>query len=197
LMLGRIGVNLFPAQAHSPQLLTDVEDALSASGLPSELLELEITENAALNVEDSSITLRKVQELGVLLAFDDFGTGYASLNHLTRFPIWRIKIDRSFINRITHSNEDAAIVRSLIAMAHNLGLRVVAEGVERDEQAVFLLKEGCEEAQGYLYARPLSAADFEVYLQGRRLARTDEPGRGHNTGGNEQKSTSRRKLRRA
>jgi diguanylate cyclase (GGDEF)-like protein/PAS domain S-box-containing protein len=196
LMLGRIGVNLFPAQAHSPQLLTDVEDALSASGLPAELLELEITENAALNVENSSATLRKVHDLGVLLAFDDFGTGYASLNHLTQFPIWRIKIDRSFINRITHSNEDAAIVRSLIAMAHNLGLRVVAEGVESDEQTAFLLKEGCEEAQGYLFARPLPAIDFETYLRGRHLARADELGRGHDMGGNE-RSTSRRKLRRA
>jgi diguanylate cyclase (GGDEF)-like protein/PAS domain S-box-containing protein len=123
LMLNRMGVNLFPAQAHSQDLLRDVEDALRATGLPADLLELEITENAALNFEDSNTTLRKVQALGVRLAFDDFGTGYASLNHLTRFPIWRIKIDRSFVNRITNSVEDAAIVRSLIAMAHNLGLR--------------------------------------------------------------------------
>ena len=170
LLLDRIGVNLFPAQAHSQDLLKDVEDALRASGLPAATLELEITENAALNFEDSSATLRKVQALGVRLAFDDFGTGYASLNHLTRFPIWRIKIDRSFVNRITNSIDDAAIVRSLIAMAHNLGLRVVAEGVETDAQAAFLLKESCEEAQGYLYAKPLPATEFELYLRGHHLA---------------------------
>jgi EAL domain-containing protein (putative c-di-GMP-specific phosphodiesterase class I) len=138
----------------------------------------------------------------VRLAFDDFGTGYASLNHLTRFPIWRIKIDRSFVNRITNSVEDAAIVRLLIAMAHNLGLRVVAEGVETEAQAAFLLKEQCEEAQGYLYARPLPAAEFETYLKGRRLglpaegALDEEPLRGRGLAAAAQSAPPRRKLRR-
>jgi diguanylate cyclase (GGDEF)-like protein/PAS domain S-box-containing protein len=201
-MLKRIGVNLFPAQAHSPDLLKDVEEALRASGLPADSLELEITENVALNFEDASATLRKVQATGVRLAFDDFGTGYASLNHLTRFPIWRIKIDRSFVNRITNSVEDAAIVRSLIAMAHNLGLRVVAEGVETEAQAAFLLKEQCEEAQGYLYAKPLPAAELEMYLKGRRLglpgegALEEEPLRGRGLAADAQTSPPRRKLRR-
>jgi diguanylate cyclase (GGDEF)-like protein len=170
LMLQRIGVNLFPAQAHADELLRDVQDALEATGLSADVLELEITENAALNVEDSNTMLRKVQALGVRLAFDDFGTGYASLNHLTRFPIWRIKIDRTFVTRVTNSVEDAAIVRSLIAMAHNLGLRVIAEGVETEAQAAFLLREQCEEAQGYLYAKALPAAEFEHYLRGRSLS---------------------------
>jgi EAL domain-containing protein (putative c-di-GMP-specific phosphodiesterase class I) len=120
-MLKRIGVNLFPAQAHAKELRHDVEDALWVTGLAADSLELEITENVALNFEDSNATLRKVQASGVRLAFDDFGTGYASLNHLTRFPIWRIKIDRSFVDRVTNSLGDAAIVRSLITMAHNLG----------------------------------------------------------------------------
>ncbi len=202
LPLDRIGVNLFPAQARSRDLLKDVEDALWATGLPAGTLELEITENAALNFEDSSATLRKVQALGVRLAFDDFGTGYASLNHLTRFPIWRIKIDRSFVNRITNSIDDAAIVRSLIAMAHNLGLRVVAEGVETEAQAAFLLKESCEEAQGYLYAKPLPAAEFEVYLRGHHLALPTEgtlgsrPDCGHGIARDARKPSSRRELRR-
>ena len=202
LMLTRIGVNLFPAQAHSQDLLKDVEDALRATGLPADVLELEITENAALNFEDSNTTLRKVQAMGVRLAFDDFGTGYASLNHLTRFPIWRIKIDRSFVNRVTNTVEDAAMVRSLIAMAHNLGLRVVAEGVETEAQAAFLLKESCEEAQGYLYAKPLPVAEFEVYLKGRHLAlpteaaRANEPDRSLGSAGTAQKTPTRRKLRR-
>ncbi len=199
LMLKRIGVNLFPAQAHSQDLLKDVEDALRSTGLPANALELEITENAALNFEDSNTTLRKVQAMGVRLAFDDFGTGYASLNHLTRFPIWRIKIDRSFVNRVTNSVEDAAIVRSLIAMAHNLGLRVVAEGVETEAQAAFLLKESCEEAQGYLYAKPLPVAEFEAYLKGRYLALASEglPASGADRSrASAAKSPTRRKLRR-
>jgi diguanylate cyclase (GGDEF)-like protein/PAS domain S-box-containing protein len=203
LMINRIGVNLFPRQAHAQELLQDVEDALRASGLPADSLELEITENVALNFEDSNTTLRKVQATGVRLAFDDFGTGYASLNHLTRFPIWRIKIDRSFVTRITNSVEDAAMVRSLIAMAHNLGLRVVAEGVESEAQAAFLLQESCEEAQGYLYGRPLPAAEFEVFLRGRRLGLPAEdalenvPDRSRGLVAGAHKAPTKRKLRRA
>jgi diguanylate cyclase (GGDEF)-like protein/PAS domain S-box-containing protein len=202
LMLNRIGVNLFPRQAHAAELLQDVEDALRTAGLPADTLELEITENVALNFEDSNTTLRKVQAMGVRLAFDDFGTGYASLNHLTRFPIWRIKIDRSFVNRISNSVEDAAIVRSLIAMAHNLGLRVVAEGVETEAQAAFLLEESCEEAQGYLYAKPLPAAEFEAYLRARRLglphedARETLPERSLGLAASAPEPLTKRKLRR-
>jgi diguanylate cyclase (GGDEF)-like protein/PAS domain S-box-containing protein len=202
LALNRIGVNLFPAQAHNSDLLKDVAGALATSGLDADSLELEITENAALNFDDMDAILRKVQALGVRLAFDDFGTGYASLNHLTRFPIWRIKIDRTFVARITNSAEDAAIVRSLIAMAHNLGLRVVAEGVETEAQAAFLLKEACEEAQGYLFAKPLAPTEFESFLRSHFVAR-DEGAREvpDRRGGvvNSQSSqvATRRKLRRA
>jgi diguanylate cyclase (GGDEF)-like protein/PAS domain S-box-containing protein len=170
LPLGRIGVNLFPAQLYSELLLEGVEDALRASGLPGEALELEITENVALNYEAAIEPLRKLCARGVKLAFDDFGTGYASLSYLTRFPLSRIKIDRSFVRNIADNAEHAAIVRSLIAMAHNLGLEVIAEGVETEAQAAFLLKEECEEAQGYLYAKPLPAAEFEQYLRRRPLA---------------------------
>jgi EAL domain-containing protein (putative c-di-GMP-specific phosphodiesterase class I) len=169
LALGRIGVNLFPAQLNDETLLKDIKDALDATGLPPEALELEITENVALNFEADSV-LRKIREKGVKLAFDDFGTGYASLSYLTRFPVARIKVDRSFVGKITDNAGDAAIVRSLIAMAHNLGLEVIAEGVETTAQVDFLSAEGCEEAQGYLYAQPLPAADFEAYLKTSRLA---------------------------
>jgi diguanylate cyclase (GGDEF)-like protein/PAS domain S-box-containing protein len=169
LPLCRIGVNLFPSQLGDERLLRDIDDALRVTGLPADVLELEITENVALNFDDAT-ALQKIHEKGVKLAFDDFGTGYASLSYLTRFPLTRIKIDRSFVGKITDDASDAAIVRSLIAMAHNLGLQVIAEGVETPMQAAFLLNEKCEEAQGFLYAKPLPARDFEAYLKTRQLA---------------------------
>jgi diguanylate cyclase (GGDEF)-like protein/PAS domain S-box-containing protein len=167
LPMARMGVNLFPSQAHDPALLNDVAQALKDFDLPAEVLELEITENAAFNFEDPSPPLQKLHELGVKLAFDDFGTGYASLTYLTRFPVSRIKIDRSFVGKITDNTNNATIVSSLIAMAHKLGLKVIAEGVETQAQAAFLLKECCEEAQGFLYSKPLAAEEFTLYLQSR------------------------------
>jgi EAL domain-containing protein (putative c-di-GMP-specific phosphodiesterase class I) len=169
LALGRIGVNLFPTQLGDAALLTDIDQVLQMTGLPAGTLELEITENVALNFEDAEV-LRKLRDKGVMLAFDDFGTGYASLSYLTRFPLARIKIDRSFVAKITDDAGDAAIVRSLIAMAHNLGLEVIAEGVETRAQAEFLLEEQCQEAQGFLFGRPLPAAEFEALLRSRRVA---------------------------
>jgi predicted signal transduction protein with EAL and GGDEF domain len=200
LPLGRIAVNLFPAQARSAALVVDVEEALRASGLPADCLELEITENGALKCEDADTTLQKIDELGAKLSFDDFGTGYASLTYLTRFPVWRIKIDRSFVARITDNAEDTAMACSLIAMAHNLGLCVIAEGVETEAQAAFLLEQGCEEAQGFLYAKPLPAAEFEAYLKAMRLGvPTEGRSRTAVSGGQRrraQKSMPRRRLRR-
>jgi diguanylate cyclase (GGDEF)-like protein/PAS domain S-box-containing protein len=169
LHLNRIAVNLFPSQLGDEALLHDLNEALRVTGLPAEALELEITENVALDFGDTAV-LQKIRDRGINLAFDDFGTGYASLSYLTRFPLSRIKIDRSFIGKITDDAGDAAIVRSLIAMARNLGLEVVAEGVETAAQAAFLLNQKCEEAQGYLYSKPLPAADFETYLRHHPLA---------------------------
>jgi diguanylate cyclase (GGDEF)-like protein/PAS domain S-box-containing protein len=170
LSLNRISVNLFPSQCRDPGLLLDVEGALQMSGLPADMLELEISETFALNNDDAITLLQELHNRGIKLAFDDFGTGYASLSYLTKFPVSRIKIDRSFVAKVTEDSENAAIVRSLIAMAHNLKLGIIAEGVETEAQARFLLEERCEEAQGFLYAKPLSAADFEAYLRERRLA---------------------------
>jgi diguanylate cyclase (GGDEF)-like protein/PAS domain S-box-containing protein len=169
LPLERVGVNLFPSQAYDPALSQDVMDALRDFGLPAEALELEITENIALNRGDSKV-LQGLHDQGVKLAFDDFGTGYASLSYLTRLPLSRIKIDRSFVGNLTRDAQDAAIVRSLIVMAHNLNLGVIAEGVETREQAGLLLAENCEEAQGFLYAKPLPAKELEAYLRTQRLA---------------------------
>ncbi len=164
----RMGVNLFPAQFHDGTLLQDVEAALLKHGLPPEVLELEITENIALGHDETMLAqLRALRDKGVHLAFDDFGTGYASLSYLARYPLTRIKIDKSFTQKITDTctSEDTAIVRSLIVMAHNLGLEVIAEGVETPAQAAFLRAEKCEELQGYLYATPLPIQEFEEFLK--------------------------------
>jgi len=170
LSLDRIAVNLFPAQLHDDALLHVIQDALRQTGLPAEVLQLEITENVALDRKNGTEPLRKLCATGVKLAFDDFGTGYASLSYLTRLPLSHIKIDRSFVRKITADAEDAAIVRSLIAMARNLNLVVIAEGVETEAQATFLSNENCEEAQGFLYAAPLPADEFESYLREQRFA---------------------------
>jgi diguanylate cyclase (GGDEF)-like protein/PAS domain S-box-containing protein len=163
----RMGVNLFPAQFRNGTLLLDVEHALSESGLPPEALELEITENIALGREDGTLSaLNALRSRGIGIAFDDFGTGYASLSYLTRYPLTRIKIDRSFVQKIDvqSSSEDTAIVRSIIVMGRNLGLEVTAEGVETTAQADFLRSEGCHELQGFLFSKPLPKEMFEKFL---------------------------------
>lgn len=164
----KIAVNLFPAQFRYGTLLDDVQSALSRSGLAASALELEITENIALSQNETMITaLSELRRQGVGLAFDDFGTGYASLSYLTRYPLTRIKIDRSFVQKIDDpsSTHDAAIVRSIIAMAHNLGLQVTAEGVETNEQRQFLKARGCHELQGFLFSRPVAPEVFENLLR--------------------------------
>ncbi|QTL04997.1 EAL domain-containing protein [Aquabacter sp. L1I39] len=163
----RMGVNLFPAQMHCGTLVDDVEQALAASALDPSCLELEITENIALGLdEDLTRALLALRERGVGLALDDFGTGYASLSYLMRYPLTRLKLDRSFVSNLSDSasSEDTAIVRSIVGMAHNLRLSVVAEGVETQEQADFLRRRACEEAQGFLFARPLTRGAFEALL---------------------------------
>ena len=163
----RMGVNMFEAQFNEECLLHDVEEALLVSGLAPHQLEIEITENVALGNQKKIIpSLRALREKGVGVAFDDFGTGFASLSCITQYPLTRIKIDRSFVQSIFagSSEENTAVASSIIVMAHNLGLDVIAEGVETQAQAAFLRTKDCEEVQGFLYGRPMPAAEFEAFL---------------------------------
>lgn len=163
----RVGVNLFPIQFRNSTLPRDIEAALARSGLPADALEIEVTENISLDHDEATgDVLERLKAIGVRLAVDDFGTGYASLSYLARFPLDRIKIDKSFVMGITDasSEDDTAMVRSIITMAHNLKLDVIAEGVETSQQAAFLCSQGCDEAQGYLYAPALDEEQFKKLL---------------------------------
>jgi diguanylate cyclase (GGDEF)-like protein/PAS domain S-box-containing protein len=153
-----VAVNLTARQLQQADLAQRVREALAETGLEPERLELEITESGALESPEAAVTtLRELKALGVRLAIDDFGTGYSSLSYLKRLPLDTVKIDQSFIRDITRDPDDAAIVSAVIAMAHRLKRRVVAEGVEDEAQLAFLRAEGCDCAQGWLFSRALPA----------------------------------------
>ncbi|TGE00224.1 putative bifunctional diguanylate cyclase/phosphodiesterase [Methylobacterium nonmethylotrophicum] len=157
----RVGVNLFGAQFHAASLVDEVRAALAETGLPGSALELEITETIILQHDEALIApLRALRDLGIGLAFDDYGTGYASLSLLKRFPLTRLKIDRSFVQGMEVSSQDRAIVRSVLSLGHSLGLGVIAEGVETEAMCGRLRAKGCKEAQGYLFGRPMPPEDF-------------------------------------
>ena len=141
------------------------------TGLEARFLELELTESMMMqDVEQAIATMGKLKALGLQLSIDDFGTGYSSLAHLRHFPIDVLKIDKSFVSDIMYSADDAAIVQAIIALAHSLRLKVIAEGVETAQQLAFLRQHGCDQMQGYLFSRPLAAPAFEQLLrQGRML----------------------------
>ncbi|WP_136680406.1 ABC transporter substrate binding protein [Neptunomonas sp. XY-337] len=157
-----VAVNLSMRQFFDPQLLVKVSDALAQSGFPAEHLELEITESMLMDdVDLVRSTLERLKELGVSLAIDDFGTGYSSLGYLKALPFDQLKIDASFVRDIPHDKNDMEITAAVVAMAHKLGLKVVAEGIETQEQLAFLRENRCEMGQGYLLARP---APFDEVL---------------------------------
>jgi EAL domain-containing protein (putative c-di-GMP-specific phosphodiesterase class I) len=154
----RIAVNLSPVQLLTGALAEEVEATLRASGLAAERLELEITESVLLPDSEHTLTLlHRLNALGVHISADDFGTGYASLSYLRRFPFDRIKIDQSFVRDLAHHTGSLEIVRAVLGLGRALGMRMLAEGVETAEQMEILESEGCHELQGYLFSRPVAA----------------------------------------
>lgn len=161
-----ISVNLSGKQFDHNNLLEEIEQTLTATGLSPSCLELEITETTMMrSTRGTSETLGMLRKLGVKVAIDDFGTGYSSLNYLKQLPITRLKIDKSFVSDIPDNLNDVAISKAIIAMANNLLLDVLAEGVETGEQHQFLIQQGCRVGQGYLFARPMSSDQFEAFIQ--------------------------------
>ncbi len=158
----RLGVNLSPSQLQSGDLAATVERVLRDTGFSPSLLELEVTENILLEDDERARGIfRRLQDLGVNIAFDDFGTGYASLTYLKKFPLDRLKIDKSFVRELRVDSDDAAIVGSTINLAKLLGLSVIAEGIEERATADLLESMGCEEGQGYYFGPPMPATEFE------------------------------------
>lgn len=165
--LGKITicVNLSPRQFMDTNLVSAVKNALDTSGIDPNQLNLEITESTAMYSIDKTIDiLHTLKNLGVHISIDDFGTGYSSLSYLQQMPIDNLKIDRSFIKNIHHSAKDKALVQAIVTMAHTLGMKTVAEGVELEEQFAFLKEIGCEVAQGYLFSKPVPSDQFERLL---------------------------------
>ena len=151
-----MAVNLSARQFHRAGLVGTVERALEASGLPAARLELEITESVAMgDLPEAITTLRRLREMGVKVVLDDFGTGHSSLAYLKSLPLDALKIDRTFVAAIPGSSADASLVTAILEMARGLGLKVIAEGVETEDQLAFLLESGCRQAQGFLFGAPV------------------------------------------
>lgn len=161
-----MAVNLSPKQIADQDLLELITDVLERTAMAPEFLELEITESMLLDLHNPVVTdtLRRVSELGVRLAIDDFGRGCSSLAYLSRLPLHSIKIDRSFVANIGRDRSDEEIVKAVVGLGHSLGWRVVAEGVENAEQLEFLEHQGCDEAQGFHLGPPLLPAKAGGYL---------------------------------
>jgi len=161
----RIAVNLSARQFTQASLLESIKATLQETGLAARFLEIELTESSVMaDIERNILTLRDLKSLGVQLSVDDFGTGHSSLAYLKRFPIDTLKIDRSFVRDIAINQDDASIVSSIISLAHNLKLNVIAEGVETASQMDILRAQGCNEMQGYYFCKPLPSDQIETLL---------------------------------
>ncbi|WP_442601517.1 putative bifunctional diguanylate cyclase/phosphodiesterase [Paenibacillus sp. KN14-4R] len=160
-----VSVNLSMRQFLQHNIKGKIAQALGQSGLEPKYLELEITESMTMDVENAIVSLLELKKLGVTVAIDDFGTGYSSLHYLKKFPIDKLKIDRSFVRDIMEDPNDAAIVSTIIAMTRHLNLKVIAEGVETEEQLTFLHENHCDEVQGYWFSPPITAERMGFMLQ--------------------------------
>jgi EAL domain-containing protein (putative c-di-GMP-specific phosphodiesterase class I) len=162
-----MAVNLSSRQFAHGHLIETVKTVLQETGLPPHCLELEITESVLIDGGDATVlsTLNEFKRMGITLAIDDFGTGYSSLSYLKRFPIDKLKIDKSFVQGLPDNQEDAALVQAIIAMARSLGLTVIAEGVETEEQHDHLHHHDCDLIQGYFFSRPLPAEQIGALFQ--------------------------------
>jgi diguanylate cyclase (GGDEF)-like protein len=161
----RLAVNLSARELGSPDVAKGVAQVLRDRGFPPELLEIEITETAAMAHRDiASTAVAALKSLGVTVALDDFGTGFSSLSHLHGLAVQRLKIDRAFIKDLPGNADSAAIASAVISLAHSFGIGVLAEGIETREQLEFLLEQGCDEGQGYLFGRPMPAEEWETFL---------------------------------
>jgi diguanylate cyclase (GGDEF)-like protein/PAS domain S-box-containing protein len=167
-----VSVNLSSRQLSVPTLVGDIMAVLEEFRLPPSRLKLEITESGLMeNTESAAQILRKFREAGILISIDDFGTGYSSLSYLVRFPIDTLKIDRSFVKAMSDGgNDNLELIRAIVTLARNLGMEVVAEGVETEDQRIRLEALGCPLAQGYFFARPLSVVDALAVVETRRIA---------------------------
>jgi EAL domain-containing protein (putative c-di-GMP-specific phosphodiesterase class I) len=169
----RVAINLSAKQFRQADLTAVVRSALEASRLEPGYLELELTESAVMHdAEKSAETLQALSTMGVHISIDDFGTGYSSLSYLRRFPLDKLKIDRSFIRDLMMNPDDVSIVRAIISLAHSLRLRVVAEGVETAEQLDFLRQLGCDQYQGFFYSPAVPPEDFAMLI---RKLRSERP----------------------
>ncbi|NVD74188.1 EAL domain-containing protein [Duganella sp. BJB488] len=165
----KVSVNLAAGQFANDATVPYVESTLRKFGIAPEYLGLEITEGTVMGDPDKAVAaLRRLKDIGVSISLDDFGTGYSSLSYLKRFPIDVLKIDKSFVDDVTTDANDAAIALSVISLAHNLNMRVIAEGVETREQVRFLTERGCDEMQGYFFSRPLNGEAFTALLREHR-----------------------------
>jgi EAL domain-containing protein (putative c-di-GMP-specific phosphodiesterase class I) len=166
LRLVPVALNLSARQFLAPDLAETIRRTLEESGVSSDLVEVEITESSIMTDPEEAIrTLQYLDSIGVKIAIDDFGTGYSSLAYLKRFPLRALKIDQSFVRDITTDPDDATITQAVISMAHSLGLKVIAEGVETNEQLAFLTKYRCDEIQGYILSRAVPEASYGEILE--------------------------------
>ena len=163
-----VSVNLSAVQFRQASLAQLVARILDEEGLPAHCLELELTESVTIDNPLTAIEMiDQLRERGVRMSIDDFGTDYSSMSYLKRFRVHKLKIDRSFVADLRTDPDDEAIVAAIIGLAHNLGLRTIAEGVESEAQLAFLQQKGCDEAQGYLFSEALPALHFEALLRQR------------------------------